>query len=120
MQTKTEVSPVESVNMNDEIPKTGFAISEYHDTGAVYEQLASLTSQPMRGLRRPALDEYLKYYETRCPSSKTMVDEAVNYIPGGVQHNLAFAYPFPLVFSEAHGAKLRDIDGNEYIDFLLP
>ncbi|HWQ29682.1 MAG TPA: aminotransferase class III-fold pyridoxal phosphate-dependent enzyme, partial [Negativicutes bacterium] len=39
-------------------------------------------------------------------------------IPGGVQHNLAFNYPFPLVFVKAEGAYLYDIDGNRYYDFL--
>ncbi|MCG8618789.1 MAG: aminotransferase class III-fold pyridoxal phosphate-dependent enzyme, partial [Desulfobacterales bacterium] len=36
----------------------------------------------------------------------------------GVQHNLAFNHPFPLVFTEASGAYLKDLDGNRYIDFL--
>ena len=47
-----------------------------------------------------------------------MIEEARQVIPGGVQHNLAFNYPFPLVFTKALGAKLYDLDGNEYYDFL--
>ncbi|XCB29102.1 aminotransferase class III-fold pyridoxal phosphate-dependent enzyme [Arcanobacterium hippocoleae] len=47
-----------------------------------------------------------------------MIERAKEVIPGGVQHNLAFNYPFPLAFSAANGIKLRDIDGNEYFDFL--
>ena len=47
-----------------------------------------------------------------------MIDEAKNYIPGGVQHNLAFNHPFPLVFTGANGAYLTDIDDNKYLDFL--
>ena len=47
-----------------------------------------------------------------------MIEEAQNIIPGGVQHNLAFNYPFPLVFTKAEGAYLYDIDGNRYYDFL--
>jgi glutamate-1-semialdehyde 2,1-aminomutase len=39
-------------------------------------------------------------------------------IPGGVQHNLAFNYPFPLAIEKAEGAFLWDVDGNRYIDFL--
>ena len=39
-------------------------------------------------------------------------------IPGGVQHNLAFNYPFPLAMAEASGPYLVDVDGNRYIDFL--
>jgi len=47
-----------------------------------------------------------------------MITEAKNFIPGGVQHNLAFNYPFPIVIEKADGAYLWDIDGNKYIDFL--
>jgi len=46
------------------------------------------------------------------------MEEAKQYIPGGVQHNLAFNYPFPLAIKKAKGAYLYDIDGNKYIDLL--
>lgn len=47
-----------------------------------------------------------------------MIEEAKKVIPGGVQHNLAFNYPFPIVITSASGNKLTDIDGNEYYDLL--
>ena len=47
-----------------------------------------------------------------------MITEAKEVIPGGVQHNLAFNYPFPIVMVKAKGNRLWDIDGNEYFDFL--
>lgn len=100
------------------VPKTGFAISEYHDTQAIYRQVRHLLSLPPRGLKPAALQEYLRYYETHCTKSKALYEEAINYIPGGVQHNLAFTHPFPLVFPKAEGAYLYDADGNRYIDFL--
>ncbi|HZS23157.1 MAG TPA: aminotransferase class III-fold pyridoxal phosphate-dependent enzyme, partial [Pseudonocardiaceae bacterium] len=43
---------------------------------------------------------------------------AQHVIPGGIQHNLSFNYPFPLAISQAAGAHLTDVDGNRYIDFL--
>jgi glutamate-1-semialdehyde 2,1-aminomutase len=47
-----------------------------------------------------------------------MIGEAKRYIPSGVQHNLAFNHPFPLVMKKAEGAYLYDIDGHRYFDFL--
>ncbi len=47
-----------------------------------------------------------------------MATEAREFIPGGVQHNLAFNHPFPLVIDRSEGTFLHDIDGNSYIDFL--
>jgi len=61
---------------------------------------------------------YLKFFEERCQRSKQIVDLAADFIPGGVQHNLAFSYPHTVVFTKADGAYLDDIDGNRYIDFL--
>lgn len=97
---------------------SGFAISEYPDTKPIYEKFRALTAQPVRKIRRDAMENYLSYYETKCTQSKAMINEAMNFIPGGVQHNLAFNYPFPLVFPKAEGAYLYDLDGNRYIDFL--
>lgn len=97
---------------------SGFSISQYPDVKDIYQKLDQLLAQPIRPLRRDALDQYLKYFEASCKKSKAMSAEAVRYIPGGVQHNLAFNYPFPLVFKKAEGAYLYDIDGNRYIDFL--
>ena len=62
--------------------------------------------------------EYLDYFDTRCQRSRELTDAAQELIPGGVQHNLAFNYPFPIAIEKAEGAHLWDADGNRYIDFL--
>ncbi len=95
-----------------------YAISEYHDVADVYRRLDALVSQPMRPIRRDRMEEVLKYFEQRCARSKALTDEAKKLIPGGVQHNLAFNYPFPIAMERAEGAHLWDADGNRYIDFL--
>jgi len=40
-------------------------------------------------------------------------------IPGGVEHNLSQNKPFPLAMDRAKGYKIWDVDGNEYIDYLM-
>ena len=96
----------------------GYAISRYPDVPDVYRRLNDLVSRPLRPIRRDAMDIYLGYFDERCRRSKGLTDEATELIPGGVQHNLAFNYPFPLAIEKAEGARLWDVDGNEYIDFL--
>jgi len=96
----------------------GFSIREYHDTADIYRRFDELLGQPPRALKREAMDRYLLYFENRCKHSRAMIDRAMDFIPGGVQHNLAFNHPFPLVFTRAKGAYLEDLDGNTYIDFL--
>lgn len=95
-----------------------YAISEYPDTERIARSLEALLRQPPRPVRRDAMARVLEHFETRCHGSKTLVERARRRIPGGVQHNLAFNYPFPIVSERAEGAYLWDIDGNRYIDFL--
>ena len=98
---------------------TRFAISEYHDAAAVTKQLDELIKKPIYTIKPDVLKKYeTEYFDAKCAKSKAMIEEARQIIPGGVQHNLAFNYPFPLVFTKADGMKLYDIDGNEYFDFL--
>jgi len=98
--------------------KQAYAISEYPDVEAIYARLRPLTQQPLRPIRREVMTGYLEYFEKKCARSKTLTDEAKQYIPGGVQHNLAFNYPFPIAIEKADGAYMWDVDGNRYIDFL--
>ena len=95
-----------------------YAISEYHDVDEVYGRLQNLVRQPIHAVKREKMQEYLDYFENQCRRSKALTDEAKKLIPGGVQHNLAFNYPFPIAIDKAEGAHLWDVDGNEYIDFL--
>ena len=53
-----------------------YAISEYHDTNKVYEQLNNLVSQPMRRVRSEKMQEFLGYFDNQCKRSKELTDEA--------------------------------------------
>ena len=98
---------------------TRFAISEYNDAVAVNKELDELIKKPIYTIKPEALKKYEdEYYNKKCLKSKAQIEEARQIIPGGVQHNLAFNYPFPLVFTKAEGAYLYDVDGNKYFDFL--
>ena len=96
----------------------GYAITSYPDVPRRLRRLDSLVSQPLRPIRRDRMAGFLGYFETKCRRSKALTDEAKEIIPGGVQHNLAFNYPFPIAIEKADGAYLWDVDGNRYIDFL--
>jgi len=97
----------------------GFAIDEYLDAAKVTKELDALIKKPIYSIKPDKLKEYEEeYFEKKCKKSKAMITEAKKYIPGGVQHNLAFNHPFPIAIEKAEGAKLYDIDGNWYYDLL--
>jgi glutamate-1-semialdehyde 2,1-aminomutase len=95
-----------------------YAISKYPDVPEVYRRLETLVGQPLRPVRRDKMDAMLGYFDKKCSRSKKLTDQAKKLIPGGVQHNLAFNYPFPIAIEKVDGAHLWDVDGNRYIDFL--
>jgi len=98
---------------------TRFSISNYPNAAEVDKQLDTLIAKPIYSVKKETLKAYEEeYYNKKCTKSKEMIEEAKTIIPGGVQHNLAFNYPFPLVFTKAEGPYLYDIDGNKYYDFL--
>ncbi len=100
------------------MPESNPTISQWPETAVIYDRLNELIKQPVRPVRREVMKDYLDYFERRCARSKELTDAAKQYIPGGVQHNLAFNYPFPMAIEKADGAYLWDVDGNQYIDFL--
>ena len=96
-----------------------FSISKYPDATKINKKLDELKEMPLYSINPDVLKEIeAECFDKKCAKSKAMVTEAMDYIPGGVQHNLAFNHPFPLAIEKAEGAYLYDIDGNKYYDFL--
>jgi glutamate-1-semialdehyde 2,1-aminomutase len=95
-----------------------YAISKYPNVEEINAAFDRLIAQPMHPVKRDKMEVYLKYFEDKCKASKKLTDQAKKFIPGGVQHNLAFNYPFPIAIKKAKGAHLWDADDNKYIDFL--
>lgn len=94
-------------------------ISRWEDPKEINKRLNALVAEPIWEVNDQYYEgEVLKYYDEKCKKSRAIYEEAKDYIPGGVQHNLAFNKPFPVAFAKANGAYLYDQDGNEYIDFL--
>lgn len=58
-------------------------------------------------------------YRQRTPASAAFLGRAAQAMPGGSTRSYGFHEPYPLTFTEARGARLHDIDGNEYLDFSM-
>lgn len=48
-----------------------------------------------------------------------MLKRACGSLPGGVSSPFRAKFPVPLYFEDARGPRVRDVDGNEYIDYAL-
>jgi glutamate-1-semialdehyde 2,1-aminomutase len=53
------------------------------------------------------------------PGSRDAWDRASSRVPGGVTSNVRYFPPHPVFMERAHGARLWDVDGREYVDYCL-
>lgn len=65
-----------------------------------------------------ALAEAEELYRARNPKSLGQHREACAAMPGGNTRSAIHVDPFPLTIARGEGARLWDIDGHEYVDYL--
>jgi glutamate-1-semialdehyde 2,1-aminomutase len=65
-----------------------------------------------------ALAEAEELYRARNPRSLAQHNTACAAMPGGNTRSAIHVDPFPLTMARGEGARLWDIDGHEYVDFL--
>ncbi|MFW9904753.1 MAG: aspartate aminotransferase family protein [Candidatus Thorarchaeota archaeon] len=67
------------------------------------------------------LKKEIEIYQRKRPKSKQLWEKSLQVLAGGISHNIRnFGLPsigtFPSFIQSADGPKLKDVDGNEYID----
>jgi len=103
----------------EEMNMENCGISRWDDPNEINGRLKKLTDTSIYEISSEYYEQdVLRYFNEQCKQSHAVFEEAKDYIPGGVQHNLAFNKPFPICIKKANGAYLYDADGNRYIDFL--
>ena len=58
-------------------------------------------------------------YAQQHQGSAAVQAEAAGLFPDGVTHDTRYVTPFPIVVTHAEGSRKWDIDGNEYIDYVM-
>ena len=58
-------------------------------------------------------------YEAKTKKSKRIYEVAKEVLPSGVESNFRMVDPYPFYITHGQGSRVWDVDGNEYIDFLM-
>ena len=58
-------------------------------------------------------------YKSRTQKSKQLYERAKKVLPAGVSYFIRHFDPYPFYVNWAKGSKIKDIDGNLYIDFWM-
>lgn len=77
-----------------------------------------MTARPANIDLDAALAEAIESYRARNPHSLARHREACIVMPGGNTRTVIHVDPFPLAIRHGEGARLTDLDGHEYVDFL--
>jgi len=58
-------------------------------------------------------------FESLHTGSARLYEESLKTFPSGVTHDLRYLQPFPLFIDRALGSRKWDVDGNEYVDYVM-
>lgn len=69
------------------------------------------------------MENFLTKFRRKTPTSAKLFKESQKYMPGGVNSSARGTFtgwkPYPVFVKYGSGSRLFDVDGNEYIDYLL-
>lgn len=61
------------------------------------------------------LEEFIRRHR----GSAKLYEESLCTFPSGVTHDIRYLQPFPIFVERAEGSRKWDVDGNEYIDYVM-
>jgi len=82
-------------------------------------KIKAIVDQPIKKFKAEELKGILDRYERNHAKSKEAYERARKVIPGGVEHNLAFNYPFPLASKRVFECYMETVDDIILTDFLM-
>jgi glutamate-1-semialdehyde 2,1-aminomutase len=66
-------------------------------------------------IKETILDSYRRAH----PGSQKLYEESLRTFPSGVTHDIRYTSPFPIFVERARGSRKWDVDGNEYVDYVM-
>ena len=82
-------------------------------------KIKNIVNLPISKFKPDELKAILERYEKNHTKSKLAFERARKIIPGGVEHNLAFNYPFPLASKRVFDCYMETVDDIVLTDYLM-
>ena len=61
----------------------------------------------------------LEHFKEKTRKSAQLFRKAATVTPGGVMAGIKYFEPYPIFMKRAQGSHIWDVDGNEYVDYLM-
>ncbi len=85
----------------------------------IVERTRALAARPARKLNPRVAGTVMKAYGDRTTGSARLVAQAARVLPRGNEHAWTPSVPYPLFMNHGKGSRVWDVDGNEYVDYIL-
>jgi glutamate-1-semialdehyde 2,1-aminomutase len=85
----------------------------------IVDRTQALAARPVRALDPVRRERTLKAFQGRTATSARLFEKAGKVLPRGIEHAWAPSVPYPLFMERGQGSRVWDVDGNEYIDYIL-
>jgi len=82
-------------------------------------KIENIVNQPIKKFKPKEIKGIIERYQKNHPKSKKAYERARKIIPGGVEHNLAFNYPFPLASKRVYDCYMETVDDVVLTDYLM-
>jgi glutamate-1-semialdehyde 2,1-aminomutase len=82
-------------------------------------KIETIVKSPMKRFKPEELRGIIERYEKSHVKSKEAYERAQKSIPGGVEHNLAFNFPFPLTSKRVYDCYMETVDDVVLTDYLM-
>lgn len=71
--------------------------------------------RPAVAIAKTIIDAYRQAH----PGSERLYQESLKTFPSGVTHDIRYLTPFPIFIERALGSRKWDVDGTEYVDYVM-
>jgi glutamate-1-semialdehyde aminotransferase len=85
----------------------------------ILDRTRALAARPARKLDPRKSAAVMKEFMDRTAGSARLFHEAGRVLPRGMEHAWAPSVPYPLFMNHGKGSRVWDVDGNEYVDYIL-
>jgi glutamate-1-semialdehyde-2,1-aminomutase len=85
----------------------------------IQDRLQRLAARPVRDIPDERMSRVREETRRKTAKSAALFERAKRVVSQGIEHVLSPTDPYPLFVEKGGGSKLRDVDGNVYIDYVL-
>ena len=85
----------------------------------IIDRTRALAARPVRAPNAQRTAAILTAYTERTGGSARLFQQAGRVLPRGCEHAWTPSVPYPLFMSHGKGSRVWDVDGNEYVDYIL-